>query len=320
MKKRLILYILALSVLACMALPVGAAEVSGSTQAPTEAVRAPDQCGEDLTWAFADGTLTITGSGAMDDFAEGAAPWQAHKDAITEVVLSGGVTYIGAQAFRNFDGLTTVDFGDSLYEIGTEAFRSCGGLTSISLPASFKIFGEASFLSCENLKQIHCSGRFPSFRQNCLWDTYATIYFPAERPWSVESIEQLETAFQGRIEFLASDGSDPYAPAEAETEPEETEPAATEPEITEPETVPPTTVPAAQTAEPEPATQTPTASRPEDPTMATQPVAGGEDPDSPGGMIGLVVVLLVLCLLALGALVFLPKNNRKGKYSSRRRR
>ena len=189
--KKLISLLLCLCLAAAFfAVPVWADEE------PTEAVtREPGQCGEDLYWSFAGGVLTVTGSGEMDDFEEGAAPWAAHKKEIKSVVLKG-VTYIGANAFRNYDAITEVDFGSKLYEIGPNAFRSCDGLTSISLPASFKIFGESSFMSCPNLKQIHCAGRFPSFRQNSMWDTYATIYYPAEKPWSASTIAELEAALE----------------------------------------------------------------------------------------------------------------------------
>ena len=67
-----------ISLLLCLCLmgaffvtPVWADE---DTETETEpVVRQPGQCGEDLYWSFAGGTLTITGSGKMDDFEEGAA-------------------------------------------------------------------------------------------------------------------------------------------------------------------------------------------------------------------------------------------------------
>ena len=214
--KKLLTTFLTLCLLITMAAPVFATETAAPTAEPT-AAPLDNTCGEDMTWDYADGVLTITGSGSMDDFEE-EAPWAAYKNEIKRVVLSGSISYIGARAFSNYDALETVNFGSSLYEIGTEAFKSCDGLTVIYLPASFKVFGESSFMSCSNLTAIHCSGKFPSFRLNCMWDTYGTIYYPADKPWGVEYIEQMETAFKGRIEFLASDGSDHYQPEE-ETEP-----------------------------------------------------------------------------------------------------
>lgn len=309
MKKRMILNILAL----CLLLTALAPAVY-ATEA-TEVVRAADECGEGIKWSYEEGVLTITGSGAMDDFEEGGEPWRAYKDEIEEVIMTGGVTYVGAYAFKNYDNLLAVDFGSTMYEIGTAAFYSCDGLTSIWLPASFKIFGESSFLSCENLEEIHCAGRFPSFRQNCLWATYATIFYPAENPWSTEYIEQLETAFQGRIQFLASDGTDHYQPTEEVTEPtEETVPETTVPE-TEPATEP-ATEPTEEVTEPETEAVTePTEEATEVPTEAeeTEP-APEKEGGKLGSFIGVIIIVVVVCFLLLGALIF-GKGRKKGKFS-----
>ena len=262
MKHRIFTLLLAVCMLLC-ALPVSADETTeppaeqvteapatepeATTEEATEPTKAPNYCGDAILWAFSDGTLTLTGTGKMDDFPNGA-PWAEHKDQIRTVIISGGITYIGAYSFSDYDSLTDVQFGKDVKEIGERAFFSCDGLTKVSLPASFKVFGPASFMGCSRLKEFHCAGVFPTFRQNCLWDTYVVIYFPASRPWSLKYIKELEEAFHGRIEFLASDGSDPYEPTEAPKETERpTEEPTTEPATeattepgTEPTTEPPT--------------------------------------------------------------------------------
>ena len=285
------------------------------TTAPV--VREPFQCGEDMTWAYADGVLTITGTGAMDDFVD-TAPWDTYREEITTVVLEGEITYIGARAFYDYDGLTSVDFGTALYEIGQGAFGSCGGLTVLELPESFKIFGEESLRGCGGLTEIHCAGAFPSFRSNCLWDTYVTIYFPAERPWAVEYIQQLEEAFKGRVEFLASDGTDPYVPTEATEEPvtEETTEATTE------ETTGMTAEPTQETLEateailPEETTEETAAQTQPEETAAEETVEPPEKEDTSGRWTGLIIVGVVLVILVLGFLLFAPKGG--GKYRKRR--
>lgn len=307
---RSILFLLGL----CLLLPLGvsAAETAEETNVP----RDPGFCGEDITWSVEEHVLTITGQGEMDDFPQGA-PWAEYQEDITKVVFEGMVTYIGAYSFRDYDKLANVDFGEAVYEIGKEAFYSCDALTEIYLPASFKVFGESSFQNCRNLTKIHSEGRFPSFRQNSLWDTCATIYFPAERPWGVEYIRQLEEAFHGRIEFLASDGSDPYVPTEPETEPEATTVPATEP-ATEPESQPVGTTTA-------PAVELETTAIPEmEETEETQAPSGTTEPvsteaeagkrDTNGGWIALVVVCVVLAL-TLVVLVALLLRTQGGKYA-----
>lgn len=304
--KRFVRAALLLCMILTLAVPAFATE--------TEQVR--NVCGEDMTWEYADGVLTITGSGAMDDF-EGDAPWAAYKKEIKRVVLSGSISYIGARAFSNYDAITTVNFGSSLYEIGPEAFKSCDGLTIIYLPASFKVFGESSFASCSNLTAIHCSGRFPSFKLNCLWDTYGTIYYPADKPWGTEYIEQLETAFHGRIEFLASDGTDHYQPGE-ETEPVTEAPteAPTE-EPTEAPTEAPTEMPTAAPTIPEtiPATAPETQPTEEKPVETVPAV---EEKNESKSWIGMVIIGAVALFLLLG-MIIVKATSRRGKYSKRRK-
>lgn len=281
------------------------------TQTDPQPMRAADECGAGLKWSLEGETLIITGSGAMDDFSDDT-PW--HDSTFRSLELRGGVTYIGANAFRDCDALETVDFGDALYEIGAEAFAFCDGLTSITLPASFKIFGEGAFQNCSNLTQIHCNGRFPSFRQNCLWGTYADIYYPVERPWGVEYIIQLEEAFGGRIHFYASDGTDPVPdetedptqptqqPTHSPTQMPETEPV--------PESMPEpmvTVVPTEVVTEPD-----------QTATPQTQPQTQAPPQSSSNGMY-ILAAILVLSLAGV-ALSVAALRKPKGKYSKKRRR
>lgn len=273
-------------------------------------------CGDALTWAYADGTLTISGNGPMYDYEEGAAPWAAYKDQITKVVFSGNVTTVGSYAFKDYDAITDVDFGSAMHTLGANSFAQCDGLTSVSLPVTFRIFGEQSLYSCKNLKAIHCYGPFPSFKLNCLWDSYVTIYYPASSPWSVDLIAQLEEAFHGRIEFLDSDGNDHYTP-------EETTEATTQP-TTEATTAPTTAPSTAPTTEP---TTTPTTAPTTAPTteattapteQTTFPYTFPTDPTEPekhsGSGVGLALIGFTLALVGLGILIFRPKK-KKGRYS-----
>lgn len=312
MKHRIVTLLLAVMMLLC-AIPAAAEETTPATNVE----RAPGYCGEAIMWTFENGTLTITGTGEMDDFPEGA-PWEAHKSEIKTVIISNSITYVGAYSFCDYDTLTDVQFGRDIYKIGERAFFSCDGLTAVYLPESFKVFGPSCFMGCTKLKEIHCEGRFPSFRLNCLWDTYAVIYFPVERPWSVSLIQELEEAFNGRIEFLASDGSDPYEPTEAPAETEAptqapTE-AATEAPTEAPTTVPPTTeAPVEETTLPlliSPApteTQAPT----EEVTAPTEPV---EEEPSGGSKVGYIIIGAVAAFLILGSLVF-GGGKKRGKYT-----
>lgn len=276
-------------------------------------------CGTGLSWYFNNGTLTVSGSGEMDDFAKGA-PWAELKDEITSVVLQDGVQSVGAYAFENYDKLTSIDFGDSLKYLGKRCLASCDGLTSISLPKTFKRFDEEALRGCKKLTEIHCAGSFPRFELNCLWETECKLYYPASAPWSTVYIEQLENAFHGRIEFLDSDGVDHYTYTEP-TEAPTTEPttAPTTAPTTEP-TTEPTTVPAAEeTTEPIRETAEETAeAETVDPTretflFGTQATTQPEPTKTPrrsGGLIGGLIVIMTLSACGIGALAFRAYNLR----------
>lgn len=316
MKRSLILLALALCLAASLC-PVYAEEAD----APPEADWAENQWGEDLFWSYDSGTLTFTGTGAMRDCYE-RVPWDAYRDEITTVVFAGEITYIGAYAFMDYDALTFVDFGSAMYEIGYQAFMNCDGITELFLPESFKVFGEECLRSCKNLTDIHCQGGFPSFRQNCLWDSYVTIWFPAERPWNVDTIAQLEEAFHGRVEFLASDGTDPYEPVE-ETEPETTEATgetveetteATEETLTEETQTAASEETTEQTRETETETAEMTTGEAQQSLPQTAGEAAPETPASPESRswIGLVILGSVAVVILLGVLAF--GGRKGGKY------
>jgi len=214
-------------------LPVGAFAEETADETQPAVVREPGMCGEDLRWSYDGGTLIISGSGAMDDYPDGDAPWLEHQNNIKTIVFTGDVSYIGEGAFTDYDNLEAVDFGGAMHTIGKRAFKSCDGLTAIVLPATFRKFEEECFMSCANLSEIYCRGGMPSFRGNCVWDVYATIYYPMTNAWPTDPVMQLQSAFHNRIQFQAGDPEAAEAAVEVTVPPETTR--ATQPEETVPE-------------------------------------------------------------------------------------
>ena len=93
-------------------------------------------CGENLTWTLdSDGTLIISGTGEMDDYAYSDIPWYSNRNSIKKVIIEDGVTSIGDSAFFFYDALTSVEIGDSLSSIGNQALFDCRCLTSITVDA-----------------------------------------------------------------------------------------------------------------------------------------------------------------------------------------
>lgn len=82
--------------------------------------------GEKITSELsADGTLTISGSGAIDNNA-----FKENKE-ITSVVIEDGVTSIGKNAFSGCSSLVNVIIPGSVTSIGYYAFYKCSSLTTV---------------------------------------------------------------------------------------------------------------------------------------------------------------------------------------------
>lgn len=121
--------------------------------------------GSGVTWQLTENTddpstytLTIRGSGAMEDYLmSGHQPWRSFRDQITSVVVSPGVTSIGNLAFTRSSKLIHVDIADSVVSIGEQAFSDCSRLTDITVPQSVTYIGVKAFDSCTNLSSITLS-------------------------------------------------------------------------------------------------------------------------------------------------------------------
>lgn len=318
--------IMTIALLLCLlltVLPAGVLAAEGTDnmeETETAIVREPGMCGEDMRWSYDSGTLTIYGTGAMDDYPDGSAPWLEHQNNIKKVVFTGGVTYIGEGAFADYDNLEAVDFGGVMHTIGKRAFKGCDGLTVIVLPDTFRKFDEECFMSCKNLTEIYCRGGMPSFRGNCIWDVYATIYYPQKNAWPAEPVAQLQSAFHNRVEFRIGEPETAEAALEVTLPPETTR--ATEPTVAE--TVPAetrdvVTVVMTESTEPmqttAPETVPETETVPQETKPAEVPVWETVPPTEPveaekhlGSLSGIVVfgALLagIISFMLLGALLF----------------
>lgn len=89
--------------------------------------------GDNLTWTFdSEGTLTISGKGAMADYGEHSnlSPMRLNFSA-KKLVVKDGVTSIGAYALQECPNLIEISMPNSVTSIGRGAFRCCGEYKSI---------------------------------------------------------------------------------------------------------------------------------------------------------------------------------------------
>ena len=115
-------------------------------------------CGDNLTWTLdEDGTLTISGSGDMKNFAAGSpAPWKSQRDKIKKVIICSGITSIGDLAFNPCSAMTEVSLPDTLISIGGSAFSSTG-ITTLTVPINVTSIEEHAFRSCGKLISVTIS-------------------------------------------------------------------------------------------------------------------------------------------------------------------
>ena len=112
---------------------------------------------DNLTWKlYADGTLNISGAGAMKDYDydNNPSPASQKKDSVKKVVIEDGVTSIGNSAFFYCTSLTSITIPNSVTSIEPYAFYNCNSLTSITIPNSVTSIGNFAFSDCSSLTSI----------------------------------------------------------------------------------------------------------------------------------------------------------------------
>lgn len=116
----------------------------------------------DIEWLFSgDGTLTISGTGAMPDYTSSTftgSPWRKYAGQIKNVVIESGVTHIGSYSFYNvsnafFNAITAVEIKGAA-DIGEFAFYHCGTLTKLTLGEGVQQIGEKAFSDCTGLTEV----------------------------------------------------------------------------------------------------------------------------------------------------------------------
>ena len=120
-------------------------------------------CGEGLTWKLSNGTLTISGTGWMEDFS-GFAPWYSQCAQIKKITISEGVTSISQHAFEDCINVTSISIPDSMRELNAYCFLACKSMKSITIPQSVTKIGNGVFDACEKLTDIYYGGTDASWK------------------------------------------------------------------------------------------------------------------------------------------------------------
>ena len=164
-------------------------------------------CGKHLKWKLtAEGVLTITGTGEMQDWNDYSSPWY-ENESVKQVIIGDGVTTIGDWAFSYCRALTSITIPNSVTTIGDNAFESCSSLTSITIPNSVTTIGDYAFSYCRALTSVIISNSVTTIGErtfaNCYSLTSVTI------PSSVTRIEDGAFSDCGNVKQITSEAVTP---------------------------------------------------------------------------------------------------------------
>ena len=114
-------------------------------------------CGTNAKWTLTGTgdslTLTISGSGKMDNYDYANGPWGKRKDVKT-LVIEEGITSVGKYAFIELSGLQQVSLPDTLTVIKSFAFCECEALEEIRIPEGVTSIEYAAFSGCGSLTNV----------------------------------------------------------------------------------------------------------------------------------------------------------------------
>ena len=130
---------------------------------------ADNACGDGLTWAYDDGTQTLTisysgsGTGRMYNYSNEETgstrlpPWSNIKGNIENLVIAEGATTISSYAFSGCTSLSTATIPNSVTDVGDNCFSDCTELTTVTVQGTLWNSMSNMFKDCSKLECIYCN-------------------------------------------------------------------------------------------------------------------------------------------------------------------
>ena len=210
--------------------PTGETEATESTEAtdPTEETAETDlallaeedilasgNCGAEadgsnITWVLTtDGTLILSGTGAVAAYDDRDRPWYDYRYQILRLEVQKGITSVSG--FCSCYELQEVSLPEGLISLGKLTFMDCQKLQEIRLPKSLKTLGRGTFAGCHALPEIELPEDLETVGEgalmNCL--SLTSVVIPAsviemgDRPfsgdWALKTVE-----IKGNVPRLSS--------------------------------------------------------------------------------------------------------------------
>ena len=155
-------------------------------------------CGDNAKWSLSqDGTLTISGSGTIDNNG-----FTFSYSEVVKLVIEEGITGIGESTFSDFNGLQEAVLPESLTVIGERAFMYCSQLTKLSMGSNVTALTEYAFGYCGFETFTVPDGVTTIDDYSIIGDNLRIVYVPD----SVTSIAQYAFGYGG-IVLIGNEGS-----------------------------------------------------------------------------------------------------------------
>jgi len=149
-------------------------------------------CGDDIDWVLdSEGTLTLSGTGAMWDFYSGTQrPWEKYYDSIKNIIIENGITTIGVFGFYGCNKAETISIPDSLESIGSFAIMYCISLTKITVGSNNKVFSsdESGVLFNKDKTELI---QYPAANPATTYRIPSTVTYMAQRSFKCDKLINL---------------------------------------------------------------------------------------------------------------------------------
>lgn len=105
---------------------------------------------------------------------------------LNSITLPSSITFIGALAFANCNGLQNISIPDGVEFIGNGAFLNCSGLTFITIPEKVPNIRTATFSGCSSITSVTILGNVTKIGERAFENCKALSDFTV--PSSVKNI------------------------------------------------------------------------------------------------------------------------------------
>ncbi len=131
----------------------------------------------EITWSLDRrySCLVLSGKGAIPDFNElNDRPWDPYAAAITKVVVTNGITDVGANAFKQLHALKCVILEEGIKTVGKDALGYNKLLKEVYIPSTLKELGRGSVYLSDNIEKVFYGGTKEDWKAFC--DGITTYY------------------------------------------------------------------------------------------------------------------------------------------------